>query len=392
MAKPIFFSYAWTDSDEADVVDTQLRLRGVPVWRDRRAMRWGNYSESTVREAIDQVCTGFVLYLTQAVFSSDFIKKIELDEMQNRERKGEFFAGAIFRHLGFSEGSQRLRDECEADLATSLGTGIASEDDFEIKAREAAGDILRTYLRANIETGPVSVRIETRDDLRHEDSAVVHLAWSPPLAHDPDQFGPEIWGSDLLPALEDLRRALDDVGAERRLKLRGNAHLSAALALGYEFRQPTGWTIELEHESCPCETELVEPDRQGWRFTRQPHEAEAGGRLVVCLHASQDVGTAMSAHGRELPPARAEIHVYPPDGEPGRDKVDAAGANQLAAAIAKEIRDARQDYKTVETHLYLACPWPMALLLGWHLASSGILTGHESTVDRDNYRSACRLD
>jgi len=52
MAAPVFLSYSWDDMSEVDELDTMLRLRGVPVWRDRRAMRWGGYNEDLVRRVI----------------------------------------------------------------------------------------------------------------------------------------------------------------------------------------------------------------------------------------------------------------------------------------------------------------------------------------------------
>jgi hypothetical protein len=98
----------------------------------------------------------------------------------------------------------------------------------------------------------------------------------------------------------------------------------------------------------------------------------------------------MRKHARELPPARVELHISPPDG-PGKTAVSSESANALAAAIADEIQGCRTTYKTTETHLHLACPWPLASLLGWHLSSSGRLVCHEADVTRDSYRAACDL-
>ncbi len=44
MAHPLFLSYSWDDLSEVDKLDTFLRLRGVPVWRDRREMQFGGYN------------------------------------------------------------------------------------------------------------------------------------------------------------------------------------------------------------------------------------------------------------------------------------------------------------------------------------------------------------
>ncbi len=99
----------------------------------------------------------------------------------------------------------------------------------------------------------------------------------------------------------------------------------------------------------------------------------------------------MEAHSRELPATGVILHVYPPSGKPRRTSVGAAEANDLAAEIVGAINECRSTYGTKQTHLYLACPWPLASLLGWHLSSSGRLVMHGPDVDHDSYRSSCEL-
>ena len=68
MARPVFLSYSWDDTAEADELDRQLCLRGVPVWRDRRDMERSGYMEDAVRQAILQDCSGFELLGTPNSF------------------------------------------------------------------------------------------------------------------------------------------------------------------------------------------------------------------------------------------------------------------------------------------------------------------------------------
>ena len=84
MAAPVFLSYSWDDMSEVDDLDTMLRLRGVPVWRDRRAMRWGGYNEDLVRQVIRNIASGFALYLTKEALESNFISDVELRAMDAR--------------------------------------------------------------------------------------------------------------------------------------------------------------------------------------------------------------------------------------------------------------------------------------------------------------------
>lgn len=399
MARPVFLSYTWTDldPDEVDQLDGLLRLRGVPIWRDRRNMTFGTYNETRVREGIEKECSGFALYYTEAVLRSEFILKIELDAMAARRRVGPpppFFAGAVFRRsLDIPAAAEELREASGGvRLGEALG-GHVGEEDFDADLRKAANAILATYLEQDLASASeeVCMRVETRGDIPNSDSAPLHLCWCPPLEHDPSLHPEDVWEHDLLPALADLHAGLEGHGLPRRLRIAGNVHLSAAVALGWQFRQPSGWSLGIDHEFAPCETKLVDPNPHGWRLTVEPGPSKADDRLVVCVHASKDVAKAMANHCRELPAARATLHVYPPSGTPSRTSVDPAQANDLAAAIAGEIHFCRSTYDTKQTHLYLACPWPLATLLGWHLSSSGRLVMHEADVDRDSYRASCEL-
>jgi hypothetical protein len=397
MARPLFLSYTWTDRDpdEVDLLDAALRLRGVPVWRDRRSMSFGTYNETRVREGIEGLCSGFALYYTEHVLASEFVLKIELPAMDARRRRGappNFFAGAVQRRSGsFTEAAEELRITSNGiSLGETLG-GIIADEDFDADLREAANQILAAYLRAELDDEVVTVRVETRGELPNSDPALLHLCWCPPLDHDPDLHADEVWERQLLPALVDLQNGLEAVDAPRRLRLTGNLHLSAALALGWQFRQPTKWSLEIDHQFVPCETALVAPNPHGWRIHAEPGPTGADDRLLVCLHATQDVANAMRKHCRELPPARAALHIYPPSGRPEKTSVLPEQANELAAAIVAEITRCRGEYGTTSTHLYLACPWPLATLLGWHLSSSGRLVMHEADVERSSYRAACEL-
>jgi SMODS-associated and fused to various effectors sensor domain len=395
MARPLFLSYSWSDENEVDLLDSALRLRGVPVWRDRREMTFGTYNEDRVREGIDQICSGFALYYSDAVLESDFILGIELPAMDARRRRGTppaFFAGAVLRRqLRFEDAAEELRRSAGGiGLGEALG-GHVSDEDFDSDLRQAANAILAAYLRGDLQGEEVGLRVETRGEVPNDDPSLLHLCWCPPLDNDPHLHPEQVWERHLLPALADLHTALETASAPPRLRIGGKLHLSAAIALGWEFRQPSGWSLELDHEFVPCETALVPPDAHGWRLTVEPGPVTGDSRLLVCVHATQDVANAMRAHCRDLPPARAVLHVYPPSGSPDRTSVDPAQANELAAAIAAKINACRTELQTSETHLYLACPWPLAALLGWHLSSSGRLVMHEPDVEKGSYRASCEL-
>lgn len=392
MARPVFLSYAWDDEALADKLEAQFRLRGVPVWRDRRGMRWGGYNEDAVLEAIEHTCCGFILLLTDASLASDFICDIEVPAMARRRcADPNYFAGAIVhREQGVSESARLLREKTRVDLGAALGSRL-SDEDLDADLHRAAGALLRSYLRAELEPGArPDAHLETRAPVPDDHPATLHLSWSPPLTADLEHVGDEVWADDLLPALADLRAALEEVGAERTLIVSGRPHLSAAVAVGYEFRAPTGWTILLHHESGDVYTTRAPADPGDWTLVREPCSSGGDHRLVLCAHATKDVTRAMQEHCRALPPARVTVHVRPP-GRPGHFAVEPDAVNALCAAIEAAIADARTRYGVEDTHLYLACPWFMAVVLGWHLSSVGRIVCHEADVARSSYRAACQL-
>lgn len=395
MAAPLFLSYTWDEPSfaDAEMLDTYLRHRGVPIWRDRRGMRWGAYNRETVIRTIAGECSGFALLYTKPVLESEFVCDVELPAMARRRRRDEkFFAGAVFRSQSINHAAAALRERAGVELQEPLGTVVRDEsrnDDL----RSAARAILQAYIRAQYAGGPVTLRMETRDPLPTEADELLHLAWAPPLVHDADGYEPVVWGEQFAPALHDMRAALQHCGTDRVLRIGGNMHLSAALALGYEFREPTGWGLELNHPRLACKSAIDEPDLNGWRAVRSPGGGAVSPTLVVCVHASKDVDAAVARHceGESVSPT-IRLDVFPPEGqEPGRAIVEPAQANAIAAAIVEQILAIRRDYEVVRSYLYLACPWPLAALIGWHLGSAGEVICHEAAATRDTYRTSCVL-
>jgi hypothetical protein len=388
LAAPVFLSYSWEDMAEVDDLDELLRFRGLPVWRDRRAMRWGGYNEDLVRRVILAQVSGFVVYLTPAALESWFVPEVELRAMdKRRSHNSTFFSGAVFRGYGVKAGTEAVYERAHVDIGATLGSEVGERELFGA-LREAANAIAREYYAAQWAAGPATVKIETRNPLPVADEALLHLSLSPPLAHDPDTYEVGVWDEKIAPALADLEDALHTVqlecgDRERVLEVGGAAHLSAALALGFAFREPTRWSLRIRHHDDVWETKREPAKLDGWDVPSPRAGSGRDGDLVVMVHATADVREATRASAGGL--ARAELHFTPPGG-PDKLSLDPATANAAAAGIAKAIREARAAYAPKETRLYLASPWPFAALLGWHLGSCGPVVMHEANVARDSYR------
>lgn len=395
MTSPLFSSYAWADWDEVEVFDLMLRLRGVPVYRDRQENLWGRSLEARFLDEVMASCSGYVLYATENALGSDVVTKVELPAMHRRRLLDRgFFSGAVFRGYGANDGGKAIHAAAGVDLARALGTPIDALQPLEPQLASTAKQILRSYLQAQWLDGPATARLETRNEIPNADGALLHLTWSPPLAHDADAYDGACWEGQLRPALRDLRAELEWALAgshdrQQTFSIGGAAHLSAALALGFEFSDATHWSLVLESRGERWATAREEPDASGWEIVVDPGPTN-GTDLVACVHIAQDVCDAVREHRCTSGLARAELHVRREVGD-GRTSLAPERSNSLAAAVAAAIRRSAKTYATQATHLFLACPWPFAALLGWHLASSGLIVAHEATADRSGYRPSCRL-
>src|SRR5579862_1164984 len=294
LAAPVFLSYSWEDMAEVDDLDELLRFRGLPVWRDRRAMRWGGYNEDLVRRVILAEVSGFVVYLTPAALESWFVPEVELRAMdKRRSHNSTFFSGAVFRGYGVKAGTEAVYERAHVDIGATLGSEVGERELFGA-LREAANAIAREYYAAQWAAGPATVKIETRNPLPVADEALVHLSLSPPLAHDPDTYEVGVWDEKIAPALADLEDALHTVqlecgDRERVLEVGGAAHLSAALALGFAFREPTRWSLRIRHHDDVWETKREPAKLDGWDVPSPRAGSGRDGDLVVMVHATADV-------------------------------------------------------------------------------------------------------
>ena len=227
---------------------------------------------------------------------------------RRRIRDDAFFAGAIFRGYRVEAGKQAVFEKTGIDIGATLGAPI-EEAELLDGLRDAANAILRSYIASSWTDGPARIHIETRDPIAVQDEAVLHLAFAPPLEHDPERYDVSVWDEEIQPALADLQQALHTIqggrpGGERVLEVSGATHLSAALALGYQFREPTRWQLRLNHFGEIWQTGGEPGSLEGWETPAPRPGSAPDGDLVVMVHASADVTNAARAAAGG--PARAE--------------------------------------------------------------------------------------
>ncbi len=382
MVSPIFLSYRWVDGvapTRVEILDREMRLRGIPVWRDVRELGAGGLNEVVAADALRDLSCGCVLYFTEAVIDSWFIKSVELAAVRHRiERDGDFFVTAVFDGVS-SEESEVLRREIGVDPGNYQGIFIDQAVDFEVQIRPFASQVLGSYL-ATVAGEPTVIAVDTWNELPLAVDGALHLNWA---GGDSGAGVLPIEPELLKDAARDVEAALRARTDCRDLRVSGNVHLSAAFLVGYSFREPAGWRIVADHPRAAVEITSVVADRQGWRLNLRPNQNDST-ELVVQVCASAECGHAVRRH-RGGGEARAELGVFPAGGGPGRSSLEGIEINLLAAAVVGAIREARERYDVTSTQLYLACPWTLAMALGWNFASSGSVVVHEATAAKDSY-------
>jgi SMODS-associated and fused to various effectors sensor domain len=384
MAAPVFLSSRWRDGSpraEVDELDRQLRLRGVPIWRDVRELGAGGVNEDAAWRALTEECCGAVLYLSDDLFESWFISSVELKAIRHRlARDRDFFVAVVFDGVD-GVTIERLQRESGVDAKAFQGLFLARGRAAVEQLRPFAGDLLHRYLSRC--QAPITITVATREAIPLSDEALLHLNWDTLLGGD-TTGGTVDTGGELKRAVADVRARLEARFAKRELILGGRMHLSAAFLIGWEFREPTGWTVLADHRRAAVRTEMVEADEQGWSLVLSPTQNDSEV-LVIQVAIAQDPSEAVLTHRGGKPPARAQLAVIPPGGSPSKVSLADTDSNGLGAAVVAAVQEARARFGVCRSDLYLATPWAFAVQLGWMFGSLGEVAVFEATADKTTY-------
>jgi len=397
----VFLSYSHKNSDEVSAFAAQLRARGIRVWRDVDALPAGRLSENEIRQAIAIECCGLTVYLTPETMTADFVMNVELPVAVNRQRTDPGFPIVpVFRSMSLDEARIASVAKLGVDLTTYNGhtieSGVADTVQLQQHFRLAANKVLREYLSRAFNPNQPEHDRNPRVDLHTWPSR-----WDDPppdLDIDWSRFFPteslpshDVWQSFLVPAVDDVKNALAETTGPRTLCVRAKARLSAGLALGFAFRQPSGFNIEIEQDGQIWSTAALKSEADALRVT------EAGGdircpALAVEMSISADVAPAVDryvqASGRGF---RARLR-FEPHGGPGRSSVpDWQHAIDMGAQAGTRIRQARNDYKVEEIHLFASMPLGLAVLLGHQLNACGAIQCYEFENLSGSYHLSCLL-
>jgi len=397
----VFLSYNHENSDEVSAFAAHLRARGIRVWRDVDALPAGRLSENEIRGAISGECRGLTVYLTPESAASDFVMNVELPAALSRQRSDPGFPIVpVFRSMTLDEALAASVAKLGVDLTTYNGhiieSNVTDTAGLQHHLRLSANNVLREYL-----TRAFDPKQPEHDRNPRLDFHTWPSRWDnppPDLDIDWSRFFPneslpshDIWQSFLVPALDDVKSALAEITGPRTLCVRAKARLSAGFALGFAFRQPSGFNVEIEQDGELWSTAASRSQANALRVTEAAGDI-CSGALAVEMSISTDVSPAVNRHaqtrGRDF---RARLRFEPHGGPERRSVPDWQCAINMAAQASARIRQARNDYKAEEIHLFASMPLGLAVLLGHQLNACGAIQCYEFENLSGSYHPSCLL-
>ena len=256
--------------------------------------------------------------------------------------------------------------------------------------QKVAATALATAIKAYptvIDAGKIEISLFSTEPSGATGNPALILDWR--SAYEPRYPNPATWDKLLLPALRDLRSILGSAKVEQ-FTLNARARLSAGVALGFAFRATTETSFQI---------------RQGpvwWHTAPHDHSAQilevavttvdsTHAQLSIELNITQDRGTVsrdaghyLQTHGTQV---GTRIGLELPDG------ISKQLSEAQAQAIASQVRTVIQRYRRPGevTHLFVAVPFGLAVMIGWHLNTLTPVQCYELPQGASSYEPACRL-
>jgi hypothetical protein len=240
--KHLFIIHASDDDRSVDVLAEELAVRGIPCLADHRGgLVFATYVPEEAPCLIEEVCSGCVVYVAEhdpsqeqipPVFRSDFARKVEWPAAQRaHESNPQFTLAAVPEGMDF----ERLRQLSVAtfgyDLANHYTARVSGRP--ELLAHDMQG-VARQILRALVARAtldPIGVTFNTWHSEAPRDDDLLSIDWSSRLGRCRTPSSETC--ALLLTALADIEAALAERHRRRAIRVRGDFHLSAAVAFGH---------------------------------------------------------------------------------------------------------------------------------------------------------------
>lgn len=363
----VFISYSGNRIERAELFYA-LRNYGLRPWRDVESLDAGGQTTEVIEEELAS-CSGTVLWINEALFTSDYVALVELPAIAKRALAPDHRLVPIFDGMSPSEGIERL-SRFGIEVGESQGHVVNQSHRPEVTAASIAAAYMRAHVQGAYQAGtdPI-IRLVSYDDTADKrDVALLNLDWR---HHLEDGSLSDLGNQILRSALREACAAVKESYGACEIELAVKAHLPLATALGYAFAEPTGCTLRMV-----C-------DAIEWRTSRESREVDplnvdhpmkgpvSTRRASVEVAVSRTIDAGVKRYIGEGNRYRHRVVLTPPDGIARDAVVDPDSSNSWARQVGEELVGLadRDDVESID--LFLACPVEFAIAIGWWTNAAG---------------------
>ena len=384
-----FISYRRSRIDECERLVASLRERGIPTWRDIDDLNTAP-TESELRRVLnDESTANAILWITPDTAESAMIKRVEAPVAIERHRRndGFFIVPVAAGGLDYQEAAAALntgRSLVNIDNWNIIKLQSDPADDADI--RKVANQVLKQRLEAIHRrlspNEPIRITLNTRHSAERMTEAALNIDWSHCFGCVQNRSADAaVWQNRLLPALADIRHAIQRNAPARSVLASGLLSLPAATALGNCFMAPAGTNIAWEQR-------MRDQSIQVWSLSAPREESGfqadvsagsvAGVNLAVMVSVNNDVSSAVAASANTTGPMRAYIHIKRDDSAQSATLESPGQASDLVHRVIDEVRKARLEYAiNGRIHLFAAVPAGLTMMIGQLLNTLGPVQTYE---------------
>lgn len=363
---PVFISYRASDGQRlAYRLAWALRAAGVPVWHDETDMPPGD-TVARMGEALSGGLAGGVVVVTSEVASSTAVRETEFPMLRELSERDDRFALVLANSVHLPGQDQGIDyDAPDQLLGTALGT-LSVVKQYALSPDGGEGVIAQRLAELRMDTlraegvSVLTINIQTRADPRSVDQdAGLVVRTLPPSAgrRAPplESWAPLAWLFNNLP------RLVTSSGASE-VRVSGGAHLSVAFALGASLPTTAFGPVSVE-------------DQHGAAWQGDGGEAAGllesvedlgrdGAPLAVFLDVAQHAPPTdtFGRYVRASPRGYSGSLVIALQDRSGL--IDAGEGFATASDVAARIRRVAASHDSNHIHLFLRCPFAIAVFLG----------------------------
>lgn len=375
MANPtgkMFVSYRRSQADIAEALVSSLHEHGIRTWQDISDLRTEPTQPEirSVLEVENPELAGGIVLVSQDVSESSIILELELPGLHNRwKNEDEFFVVvALCPGIDYDDANEILsKSPTLLDFSDWNMIKLGSSADTPAAADDVSTAVLTERVRLNHERldedHPLNVSLDTYGPPSHASRPAVTIDWSSYFTDGAPT--PDSWNQRLLPRLQRVIDLVEESAPGRSLRIRGQAHLPAAFALGRSLQTTRGidatWLQYSAGQHYPWN---LHTDQQDSGLESDLHVNDiTGSDLAVLVSVTNEVDAAVGRSKSSLPDFGGVLELSL--GDDIGSSLNASEAAHAAHVFRQEIQSALNELSATSTiHLFMAAPAGLAFLFG----------------------------